>query len=91
MVRNGFFLEKLKKTTVVFHASTKIRNGRLVAAGGRVLAITTIGETLKVARIEAYREVKKINFNGMQYRKDIGKLEATAEGRINPLAEKARS
>jgi phosphoribosylamine--glycine ligase len=40
--------------------------------GGRVLAITSFGETLKKATENCYREIKKISFKEMYYRKDIG-------------------
>lgn len=57
---------------VVFHAGTSSRNGEVVTAGGRVLGVTALGDTIKTARDNAYQAVRKIHFDGMHYRKDIG-------------------
>jgi phosphoribosylamine--glycine ligase len=58
--------------TLVFHAGTRVDNGRLVTSGGRVLGVTGIGKTLAEARQRAYYGVGLIHFAGMQYRHDIG-------------------
>lgn len=58
--------------SLVFHAGTKNENNRTLTNGGRVLAITSFGETLKKATENCYREIKKISFKEMYYRKDIG-------------------
>lgn len=58
---------------VVFHAGTKEINKQLVTNGGRVLGVSATAETLEKALEKAYTAIKKINFEGMQYRKDIGK------------------
>ena len=58
--------------SLVFHAGTKNENNSTVTNGGRVLAITSFGETLKKATENCYREIKKISFKEMYYRKDIG-------------------
>lgn len=55
----------------VFHAGTKLLNGKVVTAGGRVLGVTAIGETIKSAQEKAYEAVKKISFDGAHYRQDI--------------------
>jgi phosphoribosylamine--glycine ligase len=58
---------------IVFHAGTKFNeSGELVTAGGRVLNVTAVGQTLEQALNKAYAAVDKIHFEGMQYRKDIG-------------------
>jgi phosphoribosylamine--glycine ligase len=57
---------------MVFHAGTAISGGKLVTAGGRVLGVTALGETLAHARERAYAAVAKIRFDGAQYRRDIG-------------------
>ncbi|HEY7211709.1 MAG TPA: phosphoribosylamine--glycine ligase [Bryobacteraceae bacterium] len=57
----------------VFHAGTKQIGERLVTNGGRVLGITSSGENLKDAIEAAYQAVRKIHFDGMQYRTDIGR------------------
>jgi phosphoribosylamine--glycine ligase len=56
---------------VVFHAGTAAGTGGIVTAGGRVLGVTGIGETLTAARDRAYAGVRRISFDGMQYRSDI--------------------
>lgn len=60
--------------TVVFHAGTaKDENGNFITAGGRVLAVTATGENLGEALNRAYNAAEKISWEGMQYRRDIGK------------------
>ena len=58
----------------VFHAGTAMRNGKYVTAGGRVLAASATGPTLEAALELAYEGIRKIHFNGMYYRRDIGRL-----------------
>ena len=57
---------------MVFHAATGNRNGKVVTVGGRVLGVTALGANLDAAVQRAYEAVKKISFDGMHYRKDIG-------------------
>ena len=65
-------LEKASRTpSVVFHAGTKQQDGRLVTAGGRVLAVTSTAPTLSQARAQVYAAAGQIHFEGMHYRKDI--------------------
>ena len=56
----------------VFHAGTAEQNGAVVTSGGRVLCVTALGDTLKLAQSRAYEAVAQISFDGMQYRSDIG-------------------
>ena len=56
----------------IFHAGTVLKNKKIYTAGGRVLGVTAKGNSLKNAQEKVYALVKKINFEGMQYRKDIG-------------------
>jgi phosphoribosylamine---glycine ligase len=56
----------------VFHAGTTLVDGKPVTAGGRVLCVTALGETIRQAQRTAYAGVESIHFDGMQYRKDIG-------------------
>ena len=56
----------------VFHAGTVQQNGEIVTAGGRVLGITALGETVSEAQSLAYELVEKISFEGAMYRRDIG-------------------
>jgi phosphoribosylamine--glycine ligase len=55
----------------VFHAGTKLDNGRVVTDGGRVLGVTALGETLAAAKKRAYEAVAKISFKGAHFRTDI--------------------
>lgn len=59
--------------TIVFHAGTKRVNNKIVTSGGRVIGLTSIDKTgnIKACKQKAYDELSKINFEGMQYRKDI--------------------
>jgi phosphoribosylamine--glycine ligase len=58
----------------VFHAGTaKNENGAYVTAGGRVLGVTATAENLEEALKRAYQTIEKINWDGMQFRRDIGK------------------
>ena len=56
----------------VFHAATKRSGDTVTTAGGRVLCVTALGETIRQAQRTAYATVNAIHFDGMQYRKDIG-------------------
>ena len=56
----------------VFHAGTRLEGRRVLTNGGRVLCVTALGDSLKVARGRAYEATDAIRFDGMQYRKDIG-------------------
>ena len=55
----------------VFHAGTRSDAGKVVTAGGRVLAVTALGETVERARQRAYETVAQIHFEGCHYRRDI--------------------
>ncbi|MEX1310951.1 MAG: phosphoribosylglycinamide synthetase C domain-containing protein, partial [Candidatus Sulfomarinibacteraceae bacterium] len=57
---------------VVFHAGTRRDGDRLVTAGGRVLSVTALGETLADAVDLAYRAADRIHFEGVHRRSDIG-------------------
>ncbi|MDP2789265.1 MAG: phosphoribosylamine--glycine ligase [bacterium] len=59
-------------SVIVFHAGTKMKDGTLVTNGGRVLGVSAVGNSLKLALDTAYEAISKISFEGMQYRKDIG-------------------
>ncbi len=62
-------MEKVK----VFHAGTKKVNGKFVTNGGRVLGVTALGKDIKEAIDRAYEAVSKINWEGVHYRRDIGR------------------
>ena len=70
-------LEKVDPDVLVYHNGTAFGNnaqgkGRLFTTGGRVLTLVARGRTLAEARTRAYDNIKRIRFNGMRYRKDIG-------------------
>ena len=56
----------------VFHAGTRLEGKELVTSGGRVLCVTALGDSVRMARTRAYEAVDRIRFDGMQYRRDIG-------------------
>ncbi len=60
--------------TLVFHAGTARNGSEVVTAGGRVLGVTALGDSLKMAHSIAYDAVRRIRFKGVQYRSDIGHL-----------------
>ena len=57
---------------IIFHAGTKMEDGKILTAGGRVLGVVGLGNTKESARKNAYNVVENIKFEGAQYRKDIG-------------------
>jgi phosphoribosylamine--glycine ligase len=57
---------------LVFHAGTQLNDGAVTTAGGRVLCVTAMGDSVKVAQSRAYAMIDTIRFDGMQYRHDIG-------------------
>ena len=60
------------ENAIVFHAGTKLENEKVVTNGGRVMAITSYGNTFQEALQQSYENVSKIHFEKMNYRKDIG-------------------
>lgn len=61
------------ENVIVFHAGTKEENGKILTSGGRVLAFTGKGKNLTEALRQSYTFMKKVHFDGMTYRSDIGK------------------
>ncbi|MEO6408566.1 MAG: phosphoribosylamine--glycine ligase [Burkholderiaceae bacterium] len=57
---------------LVFHAGTTQRDGEVVTQGGRVLCVTALGESVRLAQSRAYDVLRGIDFDGAQYRRDIG-------------------
>ncbi|RII81943.1 phosphoribosylamine--glycine ligase [Neopusillimonas maritima] len=73
--RTGDVITDIPENTdecVVFHAGTKLEEGVLKTAGGRVLCVTALGESVKRAQDAAYQAVRQTHFDGCQYRTDIG-------------------
>jgi phosphoribosylamine--glycine ligase len=84
-VRTGFAVEGLDRAQAlehvqVFHAGTAEREGRIVTSGGRVLTVVGRGATYDAAIARAYDGVSKIGFEGMQYRRDIGRKALLSSG-----------
>jgi len=58
--------------SIVFHAGTALQNDQVVTNGGRVLAVTSYGDTFQEAIKKSYQNIDKLNFDKMYFRKDIG-------------------
>ena len=63
----------------VFHAATRLSEGVYYTCGGRVLGVTAFGDSVSQAAFKTYDAISKIGFNGMQFRRDIGRFEASRE------------
>jgi phosphoribosylamine--glycine ligase len=74
-------LPKDSDDAMVFHAGTVEKDGVILSAGGRVLCVTALAESVKQAQQRAYDVARGIHFDGMQYRKDIGYRAIKATGR----------
>jgi phosphoribosylamine--glycine ligase len=66
-----FGLENITDS-IVFHAGTKLNNGKVVSNGGRVLTVTSYGNDFQEAIKKSYQNIDKLNFDKMYFRKDIG-------------------
>jgi len=60
------------ENSIVFHAGTTLENEKIYTNGGRVMAITSFGETIEEALKKSYSSIEKISFENMNFRKDIG-------------------
>jgi phosphoribosylamine---glycine ligase len=58
--------------SVTFHAGTALKDGKLTTAGGRVLCVVGLADSVRSAQSVAYEAINQISFDGMQYRRDIG-------------------
>ena len=64
--------ENVIPDSYIFHAGTIYKGNKLLTSGGRVLAVTALGDSIKEARSRVYEAINTVKFNGAQYRKDIG-------------------
>ena len=64
-------LENVEGTTV-FHAGTKVSEGKVVTNGGRVMAFTSLGDSMEEALEKSYKNIDKVTFEGINFRTDIG-------------------
>ena len=73
-IHETMLVSKIKENnSYVFHAGTAINaDGKIVTNGGRVLCVTALGDSTKIAQKIAYEEVGKISWDGMHFRHDIG-------------------
>jgi phosphoribosylamine--glycine ligase len=72
-VIEGLDADKGERDVVIFHAATAEKEGKTVSVGGRVLGVTALGANLASAVQRAYEIVSKVHFDGMHFRKDIGR------------------
>lgn len=72
--KKGYEIKGLESVDMVFHAGTRAIKDKVVTNGGRVLGVTSLGESIEAARDRSYKKIKKIEFKDMYYRKDIAKL-----------------
>jgi len=73
--RKGDVIRGLPKDApdaMVFHAGTEPRDGQTLTSGGRVLCVTALADTVKAAQLHAYEVLGAIQFDGAQFRRDIG-------------------
>jgi phosphoribosylamine--glycine ligase len=74
-------LGDLDEDIVVFHAGTRLEEGKVLTSGGRVLTVVARGKTLAEAREKVYDNIPKIHFEGCHYRKDIALIREGQGGR----------
>lgn len=60
-------------TSLIFHSGTEMRDNTLVTSGGRVIVVSSSGEDINTASKKAYEDIKRVSFDGMYYRNDLGK------------------
>ena len=74
-------LPKAEDDFHVFHAATALRDGEIVTSGGRVLTVTALGDSVRIAQDRAYQIADQIAFDGRQMRRDIGHRAIGRQGR----------
>jgi phosphoribosylamine--glycine ligase len=66
-------IKNMPSDVYVFHAGTKLVDGKLFTNGGRVLAVTAVAQTMELARAKAYAALEQISFKDISFRSDIGR------------------
>lgn len=69
----GLEAEAAAGDTVVFHAGTALKGGKLLTSGGRVLAVTSLGDTIEECAAKSFSRIAGIEYEGKYYRRDIGR------------------
>jgi phosphoribosylamine--glycine ligase len=76
LYEKGFVVEGLNKPlpadSLIFHAGTSLKDGNVVTSGGRVLTVTSYGNTVSSAVVKSKEVLNQLSFDGMYYRQDIG-------------------
>lgn len=67
-------LDDADEDIIIFHGGTKFSKNKILTDGGRVMAVTSMGSTFEEARNKIYKNIAKIKFDKMEYRKDIAKI-----------------
>lgn len=67
-------LDILEESIIVFHNGTKYSDGQIKTNGGRVLTISALGKDIEDARSKVYKEIEKISYKNIYYRKDVAKI-----------------
>ncbi len=67
-------LDAVDEDILVYHAGTKLQDGKVLTNGGRVLNVVALGDTLEEARVKVYQNLEKIHFEGKTFRRDIGTI-----------------
>jgi phosphoribosylamine--glycine ligase len=66
------FSETNSNDSFIFHAGTKTSNDNVITSGGRVLAVTSLGNNIADAKAKSYNKIKSVQFTDMYFRTDIG-------------------
>ena len=71
-LKNDEYKEQSSTDTVIFHAGTALKNGQVVTAGGRVIAVSSYGKDKAEALARSFAQAEQIQFDGKYFRRDIG-------------------
>lgn len=77
-------LPKAEEDCKIFHAGTTLQDEQMIVSGGRVLCVTALGDTVRIAQRRAYQMVDQVHFDGLQFRRDIGFRALEARNALRP-------